>query len=94
MTKRVSFNEILTPNGTTARNGGGNLGSTVKLRRNHISAIVEDKQPIDETSFGGSTASTPRMPNTPLSSSNSTEDDIFESEFLRVLAKVHAALER
>jgi hypothetical protein len=74
------------------------LASSIKLtnRRNHISAIIEttDKLPMDETLFCESTSSTPRMPSTPIKSPDSGDADVFENEFLRVLAKVHAALER
>lgn len=88
----------MTPNGTAARNGGSNLNASIRLsnRRNHISAFVEtaEKPPIDETPFiDSSCTSTPRMPSTPVSG-ESGDTDIFESEFLRVLAKVHASLER
>lgn len=75
------------------------MTAPVKLskRRNHISAIVEtsEKTPLDEPPFiDGSASSTPRMPNSPSSLDDYAENDVFENEFLRILAKVHAALER
>jgi hypothetical protein len=76
------------------------LGASVKLsnRRNQISAIVEttDKSPIDETIFGGTSTPKKKSANiaSPDPSGSSVDSDIFENEFLRVLSKVHAALER
>lgn len=95
ITKRVSFNEFLTPNGTIAVDGGdGNRTVPVHNRRNHISAIVEttEKSSTDDPPVIGGSSPKPNSSNS--SDDCLSENDVFESEFLRILAKVHGALER